>query len=496
MEFLINFEEGSTARKFLFCPKKHSGFFGGVRNGKTTAAVFKALILSLVYPTNRGLIGRKEYTELRDSTMNEFFKWLKRWNNGSEEGGIVKSWNRTDKILTFVNGSQIYFRCLEEFEKIKGTEFGWFYIDEVEEVPEETYNWVCSRLSYWNEHSLEIFKRDWTPYQVRNFGGFKNPKHFGFVTGNPHPGWVKAQFKDGGISDFTLFEATTDENKKNLPEGYIEEMRSRMPEIWIKRFIDGSWDVAGGAVFPEFSENTHGINGIDLPVNWYRRICLDHGWTNPTAVLWLAFDENENIFIYQEHYKSKMLPPEHAAIIKSLSKGQPVDRWEDGIVVYMDSATEQHHAGNQSVLEIYKDYGIFGRPVNNQDVRGMVLKMQQLIHIDPYHRHPISGAEGAPRLYFVKGSCPNFVEEVKSLEYEQIKPGTESNLSEKPKKYRDHAVNAFMYGIKDKFNIALPLTKELTKEEISDKRQLAIKELAFAPAFRQTQEDSSGTYYE
>ena len=494
MQFLIDFAKDSTARKFLYCPAKHSGFFGGVRNGKTTAAVCKALLLSLIYPGNRGLIGRKDYTELRDSTMKEFFKWLERWNNGHIEGVLVKSWNRTDKILTFVNGSEILFRCLEEFEKVKGTEFGWFYIDEVEEVPEETYNWLCSRLSYWNEHAIEIFKRTATEYQIKNFGGYKHPKHFGFVTGNPHPGWAKHQFKDGGIKDFTLFEASTDENIKNLPEGYIQEMRERMPEIWVKRFIDGSWDVVGGQVFPEFSEQTHGVDPFKLPDNWYRRICLDHGWVNPTAVLWLAFDEMGNVFVYDEHYKSKMLPPEHASIIKTKSQGQPVDRWEDGLVVYMDSATEQHHAGNQSVLEQYRDYGIFGRPVNNTDVRGMVLKMQELLHIDPYHAHPVTGVKGSPRLYFMRGTCPNFVDEVKALEYEEIRQGRELNQSEKPKKYRDHAVNAFMYGVKDKFGVSHPEKKVLTQDEIYVKRQEAIGIYAFTQD--KVEAEADGTYYE
>lgn len=480
MKYALDFTDKPTARNFFFSPEQFTCFFGGIRNGKTFTACAKLILKGLVFPGSRALIGRKEYTELRDSTMQVFFdEVLPRFNNGKFEGGIIKDWNKTDKILTLINGSKFLFRCLEEFTKIKGTEFSDIYVDEGEEVPEETINWLESRLSWWSVPRINVFIKNWTQYQVNNFGKAFKPKASMIVTGNPHPGWAKKRYKQDTTGTYKLFEASTEENESNLPKGYIEGLRQRMPLSWIKRFVDGDWDVFGGQVFEEFDERIHYIDPFPVPGHWQRIIGLDHGWTNPTAVEWAAIDEEGNWFFYDEHYKAKLFPHEHAAIIKQKCEGQKVPAWQDGIIVHMDSATKQTHAGNIPVIEQYLEYGIYGKAVDNRDVVGMVLKMQQLIHVDPRHLHPITRNPSAPRFYVFKGRCPALVEEIRTLEYEEISPGQEKNFSEKPKKYKDHAVNAAMYMIKNNLQASDALQREDTPDEYRMRKLKGIAKNAF-----------------
>ena len=45
---------------------------GGFANGKTSAGIYNAILLSYLIPGNRGFIGRYDGKELRQSTMAEF----------------------------------------------------------------------------------------------------------------------------------------------------------------------------------------------------------------------------------------------------------------------------------------------------------------------------------------------------------------------------------------------------------------------------------------
>jgi phage terminase large subunit len=73
--------------------------------GKTMVALLKAMEHSIRYPGNLGLIVRKNFTDLKDSTMKDFTRYT---------GIRVPS----SKDVKLANGSQIMFRHMDELSGV------------------------------------------------------------------------------------------------------------------------------------------------------------------------------------------------------------------------------------------------------------------------------------------------------------------------------------------------------------------------------------------
>ena len=61
--------------RFIDSMKRYPALIAGIGTGKTFAAIMKSVLLSNKYPGNLGLVVRKEFTDLRDSTMKDFEKY-------------------------------------------------------------------------------------------------------------------------------------------------------------------------------------------------------------------------------------------------------------------------------------------------------------------------------------------------------------------------------------------------------------------------------------
>lgn len=185
---------------------------GGFRAGKTVIACIKLIVKHLTQKNNRVLIGRLTYPELRDSTQKTFFSLLPpEW---------IKSWNKTDNLLTLRNGTEVLFRHLDTTseEELKGMELGAAFIDQVEEISEEVYLILKSRLNIRHVEHRQLI-----------------------MTCNPLLFWGYKYFKQEFDSERELIEFSMMDNKHNLPEDYLSDMLKR-PENWKRQFVHGIWD--------------------------------------------------------------------------------------------------------------------------------------------------------------------------------------------------------------------------------------------------------------
>ena len=162
------------AFKFGPFPLCCSGGFGAA---KTWALCLKALWLSDTFPNNRGLIGRKVWEELKHTTMSTFFKicppilYAKGRRSDSE------------KILQLNNGSEILWAHLDDPETenvIRGLEINWFIIDQCEQIAEELFTLLLSRLGRWDKCEVP----EWV---IEQHGGKKAWLWHNPVTGEPIP---------------------------------------------------------------------------------------------------------------------------------------------------------------------------------------------------------------------------------------------------------------------------------------------------------------------
>ncbi len=493
---LIDFTGKPNQKRFFYTKNRFSGFFGGINAGKTYVACAKGELISEMYPENVGLVGRLTYPELRDSTRKTYLDIVKQRNGGTlEEGPIVKRFNKSDNELYYQDGSLVMFRHLEDFSKILSINLGWFFIDQAEEVPLETYLALEGRLRLWHPESIIAWRKKWSDTLKKQHGFCGTPTHFGMITGNPAPTWPKKKYKEDTTGRYFLVEAPSEENRSNHPEGFVEHLRATYPKDWVERFIDGSWDTFKGQIYKDFDyDNLHGIPPFDIPSHWPRFVGWDHGKVNPTAAIFTAVDDDGNVYAYKEYYQAGMTPKEHAENFKALCMGDYVPKSENGkLLVWMDpSAKGDYGSDNRSVQEHYIDFGIYGLTADNNVDDGILLG-QELMKPDPAHKfpkwHKKAGELGAPHYYILENTCPNLVHETQLYQYEQKRAGAEQNEKEKPRKFLDHACDASRYALKAiKGNKALKLPEPKTDQQKEKEFQSAQMAQMAINAF--TQEDA------
>ena len=393
--------------KFVKCPSQVIAFFGGIGNGKTFAGILKG-ILRVLDPEQKpqlGMIARQTYPELRDSTQRTFFELVHLFGLLP---GVHYDYKKQENRVIFKNGHEIIFRSLDDPAKLLSINLGWFYIDQAEEVSEEVFLTLLGRLR-----------------------AVATPQCW--ITGNPlGHNWVWHRFIHDPVPGNIIFNAKTEENIHNLPEGYIDSLKKNYNEIWINRYLYGSWDAFEGQIFPDFEPSIHVVNDINPDHTWRRFIAIDHGRTNPTAILWGAVDQDDKIWVYREHYEAGQDAEYHARMCKSfLNEGA----YETYVI---DPSTG---AGKKDDPEtIGNRYRQLGVPVinANNDVQGGIDKVTEYIKKNKI---------------FITRSCENLRREMVNYQWEQPSASrVDLNTPEKPLKKDDHAVDALRYMIGEVVN--------------------------------------------
>lgn len=453
--------------EFIFSPQKYSAYYGGIRNGKSWAGCAKGLWLSDQFPGNVGVVGRLTYQELIDTTQKDFLAFVKLRNGGHlNPGPYVKRFlEGPPATLWLQNGSEIRFRYADNPDSILGATLGWFYIDQAEFIPEKVYSALEGRLSLWGPERIQKCREDYERLYKKQLP--YTPREFGFITGNPAPGWVYRRYKLNPSGQYHMVEATSAANAANLPPDYLESLKSTNSAEWVARYLDGSWDTFSGQIYKDYQEAIHCIEPMEIPGHWPRFLGWDHGQQNPTAVAFVAVDEDGNTVLYKEHYKVNSDITAHAADVKALCIGDPVRRSEDGkgVVVFMDPSTKgrSDHDG-RDFQQLYAELGIYSINANNR-VNAGIQKCQQLLRPDPSHRypawHPKRGQLGAPRFFVVKEACPAFCHEISLYKWADTEDGKEENYKEKPHKYLDHQMDAWRYATMAIFESAEPIKKDV-----------------------------------
>jgi hypothetical protein len=197
---------------------------GGYRSGKTDILLRKAIFLSLIFPKNEGLLGRKTSTEVEIVTLPQL-----------EDICDPKLYTYHPKqgIIEFTNGSKIYLRGLDILQGegnvdrkkaiafIRGLNLGWYAIDQAESVDGSIVEHLEARLS-----------RNTVPFRQ------------GMMTSNPTNFWGYDVFKKSPVPGYRLLEVSMFENERNLPPDYLKkqmEYKDTRPRYY-QQYVLGKWD--------------------------------------------------------------------------------------------------------------------------------------------------------------------------------------------------------------------------------------------------------------
>lgn len=209
------FQEG-----FFTSWARYPAFVSGWATGKSLTGILRGTRLSEEYPGNLGLIVRREFVDLRDSTMKDFEKYT---------GQHI---NKQDKEYKFPNGSIIMFRHASELDALKNINLGWFWIEQAEELEsDDQFFFLQGRLR-------------------RENVGFRT----GFITANAcGHNWIWGHWPLGGQEqkdpDYPAWEATTYDNADVLVEDFIkslEGIKKRRLNIYNQYVMNDHETEAGG----------------------------------------------------------------------------------------------------------------------------------------------------------------------------------------------------------------------------------------------------------
>lgn len=237
-EIYGQWEFNPSQERFWESRKKFVLFSGGYGCGKSLMLTLKAVDFALKYPGNYILMGRKTYPELRDTLLKEFFVLC--------PDILIKDYLKAEGRVIFHNKSEIVFRHLDTVaaSEIRSMNLGAAFIDQAEDIEKEVFDGLRGRL-----------RREGVPDEDRKI----------YLSCNPALTWLFAEFKQNPQPEYEVIEASTLENEKNLPKGYVEDLL-KYPESYKKQYVYGVWDLSllsDNTVFPR--EYIERLIGMQMP---------------------------------------------------------------------------------------------------------------------------------------------------------------------------------------------------------------------------------------
>ena len=368
--------------------------------------------LSFLYPKNLWIIGRSTLVDLKNTTRRTFFEICGML--GLEEG-IHYQVDKHESRLTFENGSEIIFTGLDDINKLKGMEPGWFYIDEVDDVDPEVFKILQRRLR--NKYSKRRIG-----FVTSNSEG-KNWTYQTFIAWQ----WIPEDYK----KTYYTIRASSLENK-NLPDDYIDNLLS-FEEDYFKRYVLGEFNVFEGQIYDEFMQSIHVVDDFEIP-DW-RDIAYwhDHWLSNPTAILEWRMSHDWELFITREHYHPGKTVKYHTESVKERWAkmewllNQPLFISDPSIFAKTQLPTPERPYP-WSIADEYMEQGISPTRGNNSVLAG-INRIKELLKLQKI---------------FIFKSCKHTINEIMNYKREKNRMWLSK---EAPMKKNDHACDALRYLI-------------------------------------------------
>jgi len=435
--FLYHIEDNDDAKFIWYC--------GGFGSGKSFIGSHAVIRQAMENAGGRSLIARQTLVDLKATTMKTFFEVL--------DARLIKKWNKSENLLTLINGHEIYFWGLDDIEKLKSLEIGMFWIDEVNEVDENTFNVLKGRLR--NKH---------------------HKKRLGILTSNSEgKNWTYKQFVLGkgirtqqDLDKYWIIKAPSNENTY-LPDDYLDVLNSYTGDLF-ERYVKASWNVFEGQIFPDFHREVHVIAPFSIPDNWRKVGGLDHGERNPTAFDWAAISPSGDIYFYREYALPGEGVDKHVKNIYELNNGDKLDY----VVIDPSTKSTRGVTGKKIDTEYREEWEkVFKMKMPlryaNNDVKAGIARMHKYLRIDKTRIHPVTKKQGAPRI-FIFNTCPILADEWEGYKWKKLSSTNENDPEEAPRKKDDHNLDGARYVIMSRPDITQASARKSHTTDREDRR--------------------------
>jgi len=386
--------------------------------GKSLCLILRVLRLCELYPKNLALICRKEFTDLKDSTIKDFELYT-----GLKVG--------SNKDVVLPNGSTIMFRHGEELNTLQNINLGVCGIEQAEEFDDD---------SQW----FMLFGR----MRRKNCG---NPSLFLIANANGD-NWINRLWPQAGDPShkpspgYELYEATTYDNADVLPEAFLnslETLRVQKPSVY-EQYVLNSRKVTSGKIFPMWDERFHVIPDQEFPEWWETFGAMDTAVASGVfcAKLYKVTPDGD-VIAFREYYAKERLISEHCRSILEMAEGHQVSVW------YADPSafnkTREKMGRLYSVADELLDAGITVVPGEN-DVNAGINRMGEYLKVDLNRFHQFHNIPGMPR-FMVTESCVNTRREIPNYREVPNKISDRGDRKWMPYKKDDHSVDTDRYAL-------------------------------------------------
>jgi phage terminase large subunit len=354
--------------------------YGGAGAGKSYTVAQYLILRILCQERNKHvLVVRKTNPSLKLTSWRMMRSLL-------EQYSIPYSIHFTDQYIEIPStGSVLFFRGLDNPERIKSSEFNYIWIEEATELEKEDYLQLKLRL--------------------RRKSSKKNRM---FLTFNPVPSWIRGYFfEEHREQELGVLKVRYTDNPF-LDTQYIEELKAlkHQDEAYYQIYALGEFAVPDALIYPKYSVD------LEVPsIEQCERVVygVDFGYNNPTVALRVGFD-GKKLYVLDEIYKSHITNAELIEALKSFVKPR-------NALVVCDSAEPGR-------IEELRRAGFNAIPAIKNVLDGINKVKEFELHIAKH--------------------CENTIKEIKMYSWKKDKKG---NTLDEPVKFNDHAMDALRYAV-------------------------------------------------
>lgn len=411
--------------KFFLSRVRYTCYGGARGGGKSWAIIRKAVLLAFYYPEIQILVVRREYDQLENPIIQPMLKLL--------QPGTY-TYNKTDHLLTFVNGSKIKFSNMPDYSstvegKFQGNNWDILFIDEATQFLESEFRGLDAIIRGDNGLPKRV-------YLTCNPGGVG---HF----------WVKRLFVDRDFrgdenpDDYVFIQAKVYDNK-NIDKEYINVLNN-LPEDVRRAHRDGDWNALSGVYFDEFTDGLHTCKPFPIPKRWKLYRAMDYG-LDMHFCIWVAVDETGRCYVYRQFAQSNMVVSDAAKIQLDLTRTD-----EDiGYTIAPPDLWARNRETGKSQAMTFMENGVTLFKADNNRKQGWYA-LKELLKIRP---------DGKPGL-IIFDTCGNLIDCLKCLQHDKTDP---NDVAKNPHELT-HGPDALRYFAQ---TYVLPAEQETAETEEED----------------------------
>lgn len=234
-----------------------------------------------------------------------------------------------------------------------------------------------------------------------------------------------------------IFVVTMDiRDNKHLGEDAIKEFELSLTEEEKEARLHGRFLHLTGLIYKEFDPNIHIVETPRINPTWTKYFAIDPHERMPTACLWLAVDQQDNHWVYDELWLADMDIEQIAHAIK-VQEGE-----QKAQIRLIDPHNDKDNAvaGGFNIRKELMKHGVFTERANSDPALGKARIRQAL---KPRYSHVLKSE--IPQLR-ISRNCSQTIYEFQHYIWDEYRRNKEEyDLKERVKKKNDHFMDCLRY---------------------------------------------------